>query len=154
MRAIILAGGKGSRLAPYTAVVPKPLMPVGDLPILEIVIRQLRAAGVTQVTLAVNHLASLIMAVINDGDRFGLKIDYSLEEQPLGTAGPIALVVKNRKDTSTIIKNVISNLFFTRVPLPLYTVILLTFLLHPVENGKYYQIGEGNTGKKRVCQSY
>jgi NDP-sugar pyrophosphorylase family protein len=92
MRAIILAGGKGSRLAPYTAVVPKPLMPVGDLPILEIVIRQLHAAGVTQVTLAVNHLASLIMAVINDGDRFGLKIDYSLEEQPLGTAGPIALV--------------------------------------------------------------
>ncbi len=92
MRAIILAGGKGSRLAPFTAVLPKPLMPVGDLSILEIVIRQLKSAGVNHVTIAVNHLASLIMAVFDHGERFGLRIDYSLEETPLGTAGPLSLL--------------------------------------------------------------
>jgi NDP-sugar pyrophosphorylase family protein len=82
----------GARLQPYTAVLPKPLMPVGDLPILEIVIRQLVAAGVDHVDLAVGHMASLIMAVLGDGSGLGVRISYSPEEEPLGTAGPLALV--------------------------------------------------------------
>jgi NDP-mannose synthase len=92
MRAVILAGGKGTRLAPYTTILPKPLMPVGDMPILEIVIRQLARHGFSDLTLAVGHLAELLMAYCGDGSKFGVKIDYSREEQPLGTAGPIALV--------------------------------------------------------------
>ncbi len=92
MRAILLAGGRGTRLAPYTTVLPKPLMPVGDMPILEILIRQLAQKGISGVTIAVGHLASLIMAYFGDGQRFGLPIEYSFEEQPLGTAGPIRLV--------------------------------------------------------------
>lgn len=92
MRAVILAGGKGTRLAPYTTILPKPLMPVGDMPILEIVIRQLAHHGFNELTLAVGHLAELLMAYCGDGSRFDVKIDYSREEQPLGTAGPIALV--------------------------------------------------------------
>jgi NDP-sugar pyrophosphorylase family protein len=92
MRAIILAGGKGTRLAPYTTVFPKPLVPVGDMPILEIVVRQLRRFGVEHITMAVGHLANLLMAFFGDGARFGLKIDYSLEDAPLGTAGPLALI--------------------------------------------------------------
>ena len=92
MRAVILAGGKGTRLAPYTTILPKPLMPVGDMPILEIVIRQLARHGFSDLTLAVGHLAELLMAYCGDGNKFGVKIDYSREEQPLGTAGPIALV--------------------------------------------------------------
>ena len=92
MRAVILAGGKGTRLAPYTTILPKPLMPVGDMPILEIVIRQLARHGFNELTLAVGHLAELLMAYCGDGSRFDVKIDYSREEQPLGTAGPIALV--------------------------------------------------------------
>lgn len=98
MRAIILAGGKGTRLAPYTTILPKPLMPVGDMPILAIIIRQLQQHGFNEITLAVGHLAELLMAYCGDGSKFNVKIDYSREEQPLGTAGPIALV-PNLADT-------------------------------------------------------
>jgi len=92
MKAVILAGGRGRRLAPYTTVLPKPLMPVGDVPILEVVIRQLKHAGFDEVTMAVGHLAELLMAYFGDGSRWGVHIHYSREEQPLGTAGPLALV--------------------------------------------------------------
>lgn len=92
MRAVILAGGKGRRLLPYTAVFPKPLVPVGDRPILAIVIEHLRRAGFTRVTLAVGHLAGLIQAYFGDGSRFGIHIDYSIESTPMGTAGPISLL--------------------------------------------------------------
>jgi NDP-mannose synthase len=92
MRAVILAGGKGTRLAPYTTILPKPLMPIGDMPILEIVIRQLAHHGVRNITLAVGHLAELLMAYCGNGEKFGIKIDYSREEMPLGTAGPISLI--------------------------------------------------------------
>lgn len=91
-RAVILAGGKGTRLAPYTATFPKPLVPLGDMPVLEIVLRQLRNHGVTDVTLTVNHLATLLQAYFGDGERFGLRVEYSLEDQPLGTAGPLAQI--------------------------------------------------------------
>ncbi|MEW6083527.1 MAG: sugar phosphate nucleotidyltransferase [Chloroflexota bacterium] len=92
MRAVILAGGKGTRLAPYTTVLPKPLMPIGDMPILEIVLRQLAHHGFKDATLAVGHLAELLMAYCGNGEKFGIRIGYSREEEPLGTAGPIALV--------------------------------------------------------------
>ena len=81
MRAIILAGGKGTRLKPYTISLPKPLVPIGgEMPILEIVIRQLVKCGFTRVTLAVNHMANIIQAFFGNGSRWGLTIDYSLEE--------------------------------------------------------------------------
>jgi len=92
MRAVILAGGKGTRLMPYTTVLPKPLMPIGDMPILEVVLRQLKAAGIDRVTMAVGHLAELLQAFFGDGGRFGLPIDYSMEEKPLGTVGPLTLI--------------------------------------------------------------
>jgi NDP-sugar pyrophosphorylase family protein len=98
MRAVILAGGKGTRLAPYTTVLPKPLMPIGEMPILEIVIRQLQKHGFDDLTLAVGYLAELLMAYCGDGSKFGVQLDYSREEQPLGTAGPIALI-PNLNDT-------------------------------------------------------
>ena len=92
MRAVILAGGKGTRLAPYTTVFPKPLMPIGEMPILEIVLRQLAHHGIQDITLAVGYLAELLMASCGDGSKFGLRLDYSREELPLGTAGPISLI--------------------------------------------------------------
>jgi len=94
MQAIILAGGKGTRLKPFTNNFPKPLVPIDDLPILEIVLRQLKSHGITKITLAVNHLASLIEAFFGDGKRLGLDISYSFEDQPLGTAGPISLITE------------------------------------------------------------
>jgi NDP-sugar pyrophosphorylase family protein len=92
MRAVILAGGKGTRLAPYTVTFPKPLVPIGDLPILEIVIRQLADSGFQHITLAVGHLANLLQAYFEDGSRWGVRIDYSLEHEPLGTVGPLTLI--------------------------------------------------------------
>lgn len=95
MQALILAGGKGSRLRPYTTVLPKPLMPVGDYPVLEIILRQLKQAGVDEVILAVGYMSQLFQSFFQDGHRYGLKISYSFEENPLGTAGPIALAFGN-----------------------------------------------------------
>ena len=92
MRAIILAGGKGVRLAPLTAVIPKPLVPIGGMPVLEIVIRQLKVNGFHRITLAVGYLADLIKAYFQDGSKWGVTIDYSCEAQPLGTAGPLSLI--------------------------------------------------------------
>ena len=91
-RAIILAGGKGTRLRPYTVVLPKPLMPIGEFPILEVIIKQLVAAGFTRITLAVNHQAEIIKAFFMDGSKWGIRIDYSLEDKPLGTMGPLKLI--------------------------------------------------------------
>jgi len=93
MRAIILAGGKGTRLKPYTISLPKPLVPIGgEMPILEIVIRQLAKCGFDRVTLAVNHMANIIQAFFGNGSRWGVKIDYSLEEKPLSTIAPLTLI--------------------------------------------------------------
>jgi NDP-sugar pyrophosphorylase family protein len=98
MQALIMAGGKGSRLYPYSAALPKPLMPLGDKPVLEILLNRLRAAGITEVILAVNHLRHLLEAFFGDGSRFGVSVSYSFEEQPLGTAGPIGLVLDRLED--------------------------------------------------------
>lgn len=92
MEAVVLAGGQGSRLRPYTAAIPKPLVPVGDQPIVEILLRQLKRGGVSRVHMAVNHMAGMIEDVLGDGSRLGLEIRYSREEQPLSTVAPITLI--------------------------------------------------------------
>ncbi len=90
--ALIMAGGRGQRLYPYTAALPKPLMPIGDKPILEHVVRRLRRFGIRDIVLAVNHLAPLIETYFGDGRQFGCRISYIREGTPVGTAGPIALL--------------------------------------------------------------
>ena len=92
MKAIVLAGGKGNRLAPFTTILPKPLMPIGEMPILEVLLRQMKRAGIDEVVLAVGHLAGLLETFFQDGSQWGLKISYSFEDEPLGTAGPLAQV--------------------------------------------------------------
>lgn len=98
MQALILAGGKGTRLRPYTTVLPKPLMPVGDYPILKIILRQLKSAGAREVILAVGYMSQLFEAFFQDGSRYGLRILYSFEEEPLGTAGPLALALERLEE--------------------------------------------------------
>lgn len=92
MRAVILAGGKGSRLAPLTGVFPKPLMPVGGAPILETIIRQLKHHGFTEIVLNVGHKHELIELYFGDGRQWGVHLAYCYEEAPLGTAGPLSLL--------------------------------------------------------------
>ncbi len=91
-RAIILAGGKGTRLKPYTISLPKPLVPVGDTPILEIIIKQLISHGFNHITITINHMADIIKAFFGDGSKWNIKIDYSLEDKPLSTMGPLKLI--------------------------------------------------------------
>ncbi|MEW6138378.1 MAG: sugar phosphate nucleotidyltransferase [Thermodesulfobacteriota bacterium] len=112
MRAVILAGGKGTRLRPYTTVLPKPLMPIGQQPIVEVVIRQLHHYGFDRITLALGHLAHLIKAVLENGHHPGVQVDYSLEEGPLGTTGPLALI-KDLDDTFLVMNgDVLTDLNF------------------------------------------
>lgn len=92
MKAVVLAGGKGTRLAPYTKILPKPLMPISDMPILEVLIHQMKRFGIEEIILTVGHLSELLRSFFQDGSRFGVQISYSSEENPLGTAGPLALV--------------------------------------------------------------
>jgi NDP-sugar pyrophosphorylase family protein len=91
-RAVILAGGKGTRLRPYTTVLPKPLMPIGDRPVLDIIVRQLKAHGFQRITVATGHLAELIEVFFRDGSAYGIPIDYYREDEPLGTVGALALI--------------------------------------------------------------
>lgn len=88
--AVILAGGKGTRLKPYTLVFPKPLVPLGNTPILEIILRQLKRERFRKINIAVNHQAELIETYCGDGSKYGLDIKYFLEKKPLGTIGPLA----------------------------------------------------------------
>ena len=92
VRAVVLAGGKGTRLRPLTAVFPKPLVPLGDKAVLEILLRQFSAFGFRKVTLCTGYLAEMIMVLCGRGERFGLEISYSTEAVPLGTVGPLGLV--------------------------------------------------------------
>lgn len=103
MKAIVLAGGKGTRLAPYTTILPKPLMPIGEMPILEVLLRQMKRAGVNHVVLTVGHLSALLRSYFGNGEQWGLDISYSSEDKPLGTAGPIALV--NGLDKTFLVTN-------------------------------------------------
>jgi len=91
-RAVVLAGGKGTRLRPYTTVLPKPLMPVGDRPILDIVVRQLKAHKFDRITIATGYLAELIEVFFRDGESYGIPIDYFREEEPLGTVGALSMI--------------------------------------------------------------
>lgn len=88
---VILAGGQGLRLRPYTMVLPKPLLPVGDVPILEIIIRQLKSQGLTRILISTGYLAQLIEAYFGNGKKWGVDIRYVHEDKPLGTAGALRL---------------------------------------------------------------
>jgi len=111
-RAIILAGGQGTRLRPYTVVLPKPLMPVGDYPVLEIIIRQLAYYGFEHITLTVNHQAEIIKAFFGDGSKWNIKIDYSFEDKPLSTMGPLKLIHDLPDDFLIMNGDVITDLDF------------------------------------------
>jgi NDP-sugar pyrophosphorylase family protein len=89
MLAVILAGGKGTRLKPFTMTIPKPLLPLGDVPILEVVVRQLAAAGFERVVLTLGHMGPLFVSHFGDGSGFGTTIEYVTEHEPLGTAAPL-----------------------------------------------------------------
>jgi mannose-1-phosphate guanylyltransferase len=103
MKAVIMAGGKGTRLRPYTYVLPKPLMPVNKFPVLELVIRQLAHNGFHNIILSTGYMSELIRSFCGNGERLGAKIEYSYEPKPLGTAGPLGLLRKKLDSTFLVI---------------------------------------------------
>ena len=103
MQAIILAGGKGTRLKPFTNILPKPLMPIGDKSILEIIIEQLSQLGISDIYISCGYLSHLIKAIFEDGKKFGVNIKYSVENRPLGTAGPLSLILENLEDNFIVL---------------------------------------------------
>lgn len=102
---VILAGGKGTRLAPFTSVLPKPLMPLGDRPILDVLLQQLQAQGWNEATLAVGHMADLIRAYCGTGERYGMDVHYIQESTPLGTVGPLAFLPEEVRAQRLIVMN-------------------------------------------------
>lgn len=97
LKAIILCGGLGTRLQPLTFSIPKPLLPVGEKPILEVILTRLKGFGFREFILSVGYRAELIQTYFGDGSQFGVKIVYVREDKPLGTAGSLALVYKKIK---------------------------------------------------------
>jgi len=114
MKAVILAGGKGSRLEPFTHVFPKPLMPIGQRPILEIVLRQLADAGIDEAILTVGHQASKLIKMVTAAGGFDLKIRYSEETKPLGTAGPLKLIRNLGQDFLVLNGDILTDLNFRK----------------------------------------
>jgi NDP-sugar pyrophosphorylase family protein len=115
LQTVILAGGKGTRLRPYTVVLPKPLVPVGDMPILEIVIRQLAAHGFGRLTIAVGHLAELVQSFFGDGAKWGVDIAYSIEDKPLSTIAPLRLIDDLQGDFLVMNGDLLSDVDYRRL---------------------------------------
>ncbi len=94
MKAVILAGGLGTRLAPFTDVIPKPLLPIGEQSLMEVQICNLAKHGFTEIYIATNYKSELVEAYLGDGSKYGVKLSYSKEEKRLGTCGPLSLLEK------------------------------------------------------------
>lgn len=103
MKAVIQAGGKGTRLRPYTLILPKPLMPVGELPVIELLLKWLRRNGITKIIITTGYLGHLIKSLCGDGERWDLKITYSEETEPLGTVGALDLVREHLDETFLVL---------------------------------------------------
>ncbi len=115
MLALILAGGRGLRLAPYTRVLPKPLLPVGDRPVLAILLERLRLAGVDRAAIALGYRGDLIRTYFGDGARSGLALSYLTEEEPLGTAGPVRLLAPEQESFLVVNGDILTDLPFAEL---------------------------------------
>ena len=118
MQAVILAGGIGVRLYPYTSVIPKPLLPLDDMPIIEIIVKQLVHHGFTRISIASGYLGELIRTYLGNGSKYGVQIDYSIESKPLGTIAPLTLF--NNLDSTVLVINadLLTTLDFKTIRIP------------------------------------
>jgi NDP-sugar pyrophosphorylase family protein len=116
VKTVILAGGLGTRLKPFTEIIPKPLLPLGDKSILEHQILGFRNSGCSDVYVATNYMAELVEAFVGDGSRFGLRVHVSRERKPLGTAGPLKLLENELKEPFLVINgDIITKLDFRKL---------------------------------------
>jgi len=114
MRSVILAGGKGRRLQPFTTTIPKPLFPLGEKPILQIIIEQLKTYGINDFVISLGYLGGLIEAFFGDGSKFNCNIEYVIENEPLGTAGAISLLPEMGEDFLFMNGDILTTLDFNK----------------------------------------
>jgi len=115
MMAVILAGGKGVRLKPFTMTIPKPLLPIGDVPIIEVVIRQVAAAGIKRVAVMLGYMAQLFIATFGDGSHWGVEIEYYLEDEPLGTAGSLRMLKSPERHMLVMNGDILTTLDYRKI---------------------------------------
>lgn len=115
MQAVIMAGGKGTRLRPFTTCLPKPLVPIHEVPIIEILIEKLKKCGFTDIIICVNHMASLIQAFCGNGSKFGVNITYSMENEQLGTIGPISQITDLQDNFLVVNGDTLTDLNFREI---------------------------------------
>ena len=104
MKAVIQSGGRGTRLRPYTSVLPKPLMPIGARPVLELLLKWLRRNGIEEIFITTGYLGHLIRSFCGDGEQWGIRITYTQEAEPLGTIGPLTLL-RDKLDSTFLVLN-------------------------------------------------
>ena len=152
MKAVILAGGLGTRLKPFTEVIPKPLLPIGEKTLLEIQIERLKMYDFNEIYLALNYKADYIKSFLGNGKNLGINIYYSIENKPLGTCGPITLLQDKLKEPFLLIngdiltkanfKNIYNfALQYSKSPLTIVTKIITTpFRFGNIETKENYVI--------------
>ncbi len=104
MKAVIQSGGRGTRLRPYTSVLPKPLMPIGARPVIELLLKWLRRNGIEDIYITTGYLGHLIRSFCGDGNQWGMNITYTQETEPLGTIGPLSLL-RDKLDCTFLVLN-------------------------------------------------
>lgn len=115
-KAVILAGGLGTRLKPFTDIIPKPLLPIGEKSVLELQIINLAKYGFEEIYIATNYKANYVEAFIGDGKKLGVNIKFSKEEKPLGTCGPLSLLKENLQEPFVLMNgDILTNLDFTKL---------------------------------------
>mgnify|MGYP000854638102 CR=1 FL=1 len=147
-KAVILAGGLGHRLKPFTEVIPKPLLPIGESSVLEIQIDSLRKYGIRDIYIATNYKSAFIEAFLGDGSKYGVSIKYSREEKPLGTCGPITLLADMLNEPFILMNgDILTTLnfgdlydFFRQVESPL--TVVSTEIVTPFQFGKIISDGD------------
>jgi NDP-mannose synthase len=152
MKAIILSGGLGSRLKPFTEVIPKPLLPIGEKAVLEIQIEHLKVHGFDEIILATNYKSDYIENFFGDGSKYGVKLRISKEEKPLGTAGPLKLLQDNLKEPFLVMNGDILTLLnygnlheFARARDSLLTICTKE-MITPFQFGNIFTEGDYVTG--------
>ena len=116
MKAVILAGGLGSRLKPFTDVIPKPLLPLGEKSLMEVQIEHLKEAGFEEIYVAINYKADYVKSFLGDGSKYGVSINYSLEEKPLGTAGPVKILANKLTEPFLLMNgDILTNMDFRKI---------------------------------------
>jgi NDP-sugar pyrophosphorylase family protein len=148
MTAVILAGGLGMRLRPFTSIIPKPILPVGESSVLEIQILSLSRQGFRKIIIATNYLSDLVAAYLGDGSRFGVELEFSREAKPLGTCGPLSLVRQRLTEPFVLMNgDVLTTMNFQTaydfaLALPADLTIVTTQIATPFAFGKVLASGD------------